>query len=128
MKRALGSIVATLSLVLASFALAAPAPASGTGPGHVKPRPIVFVHGSAGSASQFQTPALRFASNGYRAEDIEAVEYDTQFQTNTLSPATARNLWSCCSRRLRRWVCARMKLTVARCDVKLCEWTQSTVR
>ncbi|MBW9214614.1 hypothetical protein KV102_07125 [Mumia sp. zg.B53] len=90
MKRVLGSIVATLSLVLASFALAAPAPASGTGPGHVKPRPIVFVHGSAGSASQFQTPALRFASNGYRAEDIEAVEYDTQFQTNTLAQVHER--------------------------------------
>ena len=31
--------------------------------------PIIFVHGTAGSASQYQTQAMRFASNGY-PEDL----------------------------------------------------------
>lgn len=83
MKRALSAVAAALFLVLG--ALTAPAvadrPSGGRQP---DPRPIVFVHGSAGSASQFQTPALRFASNGYDVADIEAVEYDTQFQSNSL--------------------------------------------
>ena len=39
-------------------------------------RPIVFVHGSAGSAQQYQTQAKRFASNGYPAALVEAHEYD----------------------------------------------------
>jgi pimeloyl-ACP methyl ester carboxylesterase len=40
-------------------------------------RPVVFVHGSAGSAQQFQTQAKRLASNGYPIEIIEAHEYDS---------------------------------------------------
>ncbi|SIR31995.1 alpha/beta hydrolase [Micromonospora avicenniae] len=40
-------------------------------------RPVVFVHGSAGSASQFQTQAKRLASNGYPIDIIEAQEYDS---------------------------------------------------
>ncbi|MEV4658648.1 alpha/beta hydrolase [Micromonospora sp. NPDC049301] len=40
-------------------------------------RPVVFVHGSAGSASQFQTQAKRLASNGYPLDTIEAHEYDS---------------------------------------------------
>ncbi|QJD60390.1 alpha/beta fold hydrolase [Pseudomonas sp. gcc21] len=39
--------------------------------------PIIFVHGVAGSASQYQTQALRFASNGYPDEIIHAYEYST---------------------------------------------------
>lgn len=42
-------------------------------------RPIVFVHGMAGSGDQFQAQALRFASNGY-PED-----YFTGFDHNTVS-------------------------------------------
>ncbi|WP_370617092.1 alpha/beta fold hydrolase [Mumia qirimensis] len=91
MKRALGSVVVVLLLLLAVLASPASAGSPGGSRGHDREvRPIVFVHGSAGSASQFQTPALRFASNGYEAEDIEAVEYDTQFQTNTLAQVHAR--------------------------------------
>ena len=40
-------------------------------------RPVIFVHGSAGSAAQFQTQAKRLASNGYPIEAIEAIEYDS---------------------------------------------------
>jgi pimeloyl-ACP methyl ester carboxylesterase len=49
-------------------------PAAAHGPDH---RPIVFVHGSAGSAQQFQTQAKRLASNGYPIEIVEAHEYDS---------------------------------------------------
>lgn len=40
-------------------------------------RPIVFVHGMAGSADQFELQALRFASNGYKADIISGYEYNT---------------------------------------------------
>lgn len=37
--------------------------------------PIVFVHGGAGSASQYLSQAMRFASNGYPEDMIFAFEY-----------------------------------------------------
>ncbi|MFF4880817.1 alpha/beta hydrolase [Micromonospora sp. NPDC000668] len=40
-------------------------------------RPVVFVHGNAGAASQFQSQAKRLASNGYPLDIIEAHEYDS---------------------------------------------------
>jgi pimeloyl-ACP methyl ester carboxylesterase len=40
-------------------------------------RPVIFVHGSAGSAAQFETQAQRLASNGYPTGIIEAHEYDS---------------------------------------------------
>ncbi|MEV4122295.1 alpha/beta hydrolase [Micromonospora sp. NPDC049645] len=40
-------------------------------------RPVIFVHGSAGSAAQFQSQAKRLASNGYPIDIIEAHEYDS---------------------------------------------------
>ncbi|WP_433795893.1 alpha/beta hydrolase [Actinoplanes sp. CA-252034] len=41
------------------------------------PRPLVFIHGSAGSAMQFRVQAKRLASNGYPAGFVEAHEYDS---------------------------------------------------
>jgi pimeloyl-ACP methyl ester carboxylesterase len=38
--------------------------------------PIVFVHGFAGSAQQYQSQAARFAMNGYSAHRIRAYEHD----------------------------------------------------
>lgn len=38
--------------------------------------PIVFVHGFAGSAAQFESQAIRFAMNGYPADRIRAFEHD----------------------------------------------------
>ena len=61
-----------LALVLTA-ALGAPAVPAATPP----PRPIVFVHGSAGSAAQFQTQAKRFAANGYPIASVQAHEYDS---------------------------------------------------
>jgi len=40
-------------------------------------RPIIFVHGMSGSALQFESQALRFASNGWPADHLFAFEYDT---------------------------------------------------
>jgi hypothetical protein len=42
-----------------------------------EPLPIVFVHGLAGSGQQYQTQAMRFASNGYPDDRIRAFEYNT---------------------------------------------------
>ncbi len=39
--------------------------------------PIIFVHGYVGSASQFASQAMRFASNGYPVDRLFAYEYDT---------------------------------------------------
>jgi pimeloyl-ACP methyl ester carboxylesterase len=40
-------------------------------------RPIIFVHGMAGSAQQFESQAMRFASNGYPPSYIRVLEYDS---------------------------------------------------
>lgn len=40
-------------------------------------RPVIFVHGSSGSGAQFQSQALRFASNGYPIEHLRSVDYDS---------------------------------------------------
>ena len=39
--------------------------------------PIIFVHGGSGSAAQFESQAMRFASNGYPVRYIRALEYDS---------------------------------------------------
>lgn len=38
--------------------------------------PIVFVHGFAGSAAQYQSQAMRFVANGYPADRIVAYDHD----------------------------------------------------
>lgn len=50
--------------------------------------PVVFVHGLAGSGSQYQTQALRFASNGYPENFVTAFEYSTAGTSEVLA---ARN-------------------------------------
>ncbi|WP_287152604.1 alpha/beta fold hydrolase [Candidatus Solincola tengchongensis] len=47
--------------------------------------PIIFVHGGSGSAAQFESQAMRFASNGYPPELITAFEYDSSFTINTMA-------------------------------------------
>ncbi|GIF69524.1 lipase [Asanoa ishikariensis] len=75
--RRLLSVVAAIALVLT----ATPAVASGS-----KPRPVIFVHGSAGSASQFESQTRRLTSNGFPIEIIEAHEYDSP-NVATILPA-----------------------------------------
>lgn len=40
-------------------------------------RPVIYFHGGFGSASQFQTQAQRFASNGYPENHLAVFEYNT---------------------------------------------------
>jgi pimeloyl-ACP methyl ester carboxylesterase len=55
-----------------------------------EPVPIVFVHGAAGSAAQYETQTRRFDSNGYPARYVHAFEYDSSFATNTFAEVVAR--------------------------------------
>jgi hypothetical protein len=68
-------LAVVLSAVLtATLSAVAPAPAAGIRAAH---RPVIFVHGSAGSALQFRIQAKRLAGNGYPSNLIEAHEYDS---------------------------------------------------
>lgn len=40
-------------------------------------RPVIFVHGSSGSGAQFESQALRFASNGYPTDRLVSVDYNS---------------------------------------------------
>jgi len=73
MKNKLWGLLAVILLV-ATF-LPACAPGAIKAPANIKP--IVFVHGGAGSAAQFESQAMRFMSNGYPAKYITAYEYDS---------------------------------------------------
>jgi pimeloyl-ACP methyl ester carboxylesterase len=86
MIRKLGAAFVAALVVLSAFVLTAPAQAGG--PGH-RLRPIVFVHGFFGSGAQYETPARRFASNGYPATYVEAHEYDSTFATTTVAEVHA---------------------------------------
>ena len=52
--------------------------------------PVIFVHGGAGSASQFESQAMRFTSNGYPQDYLYALEYDSSFSVNTMADVHAR--------------------------------------
>ena len=51
--------------------------------------PMIFVHGGSGSATQFESQAMRFTSNGYPHEYIYALEYDSSFSINTVADVYA---------------------------------------
>lgn len=46
--------------------------------------PMIFVHGGSGSASQFESQAMRFTTNGYPQGYINVLEYDSSFTVNTM--------------------------------------------
>jgi pimeloyl-ACP methyl ester carboxylesterase len=75
-KPVLGSWLVMLLAVVVSVGLVA-APSAPAGADDADLLPIVFVHGLAGSGQQYQTQAMRFASNGYPDDRIRAFEYDT---------------------------------------------------
>ena len=56
----------------------------------VEARPIVFVHGAAGSGAQYETQSRRFDSNGYPEGYVRAFEYDSSFATNTFAQVVDR--------------------------------------
>lgn len=53
-------------------------------------RPIIFIHGGAGSAQQFESQAMRFTSNGYPPEYIRVFEYDSSHSRETLDQVLTR--------------------------------------
>jgi pimeloyl-ACP methyl ester carboxylesterase len=63
------------ALALLSFSHTALATSKPTPPPQILP--TIFVHGFAGSAAQYQSQAMRFASNGVPDEMILAFEYNT---------------------------------------------------
>ena len=60
--------------------VAAALPAAGAA--KAKPTPVIFVHGTSGSAQQFETDAMRFTSNGFPQGRLFAYEYDTSGSSN----------------------------------------------
>jgi len=77
-----------LALVIPSAAYAGDTPFTPPPPPNVGP--IVFVHGGAGSAQQFESQAMRFASNGWPQDLMFAFEYDSTFVTQDLPTVIAR--------------------------------------
>jgi pimeloyl-ACP methyl ester carboxylesterase len=82
--------ILTLLLTALSSAAAAPSPAGGEA-AHPRPhlRPVVFVHGGAGSGAQFETQAMRLTGNGYPRGLIAVHEYDSTFGLNTMDEVVA---------------------------------------
>jgi dienelactone hydrolase len=76
------------AIVLLAWTLAPLAHAQG-GP-QAPLNPIVFVHGASGSGSQFESQALRFASNGYPQSFIRVVEYNSAAIQTILPEVLAR--------------------------------------
>ncbi|MEM3725763.1 MAG: alpha/beta hydrolase [Candidatus Bathyarchaeia archaeon] len=79
------SVLITLLIVGLTISAIPMANACGT-PFWPKPplsiRPIVFVHGGAGSGAQFESQAMRFTSNGYPPNYIAVHEYDSSSWSN----------------------------------------------
>ncbi|GAA3918234.1 alpha/beta hydrolase [Actinoplanes auranticolor] len=67
----------TAAAALAATSVTPPAEAAAGSAAGAVHRPVVFVHGSAGSALQFRIQAKRLAANGYPSELIGAHEYDS---------------------------------------------------
>jgi Lipase C-terminal domain/AF_1763-like, C-terminal domain/alpha/beta hydrolase fold len=77
------AIVALFLLLGALFPLSPPAKADNP------IKPMIFVHGFAGSGAQFESQAMRFDSNGYSASYIFVLEYDT-----SASPGNFPAVWA----------------------------------
>lgn len=45
--------------------------------------PVIFIHGGSGSASQFESQAMRFTSNGFPQDYLFVFEYDSSYEINT---------------------------------------------
>ena len=92
MTKGRGAVLALIVTMLFG-ALLTTASSVGSGTAGAAPggfRPVVFVHGFAGSGSQFEAQAMRFASNGYPVDYIAVHEYDSLFATETQEQVLAR--------------------------------------
>lgn len=52
-------------------------------PRHINP--VIFVHGGFGSAAQFESQAMRFASNGYPVRWVRGLDYDSSFGVENMA-------------------------------------------
>jgi hypothetical protein len=75
MKNKFWGLFAVLVLVVTLLPACTPGAVKVPTPANIKP--IIFVHGFAGSAAQFESQAMRFETNGYPASYIYAYEYDS---------------------------------------------------
>jgi len=93
MHKAKSSVLITLLIVGLAISAIPMANACGT-PFWPKPplgiRPIVFVHGGAGSGAQFESQAMRFTSNGYPSDYITAFDYDSSHTVESRTAVLAR--------------------------------------
>jgi len=87
--RLFGTIAAIL--LLAGILVPMSKPADACWPWHMPGiHPVVFVHGGSGSGAQFESQALRFASNFYPADYIYVHEYDSTLSIETIPDIEAR--------------------------------------
>jgi pimeloyl-ACP methyl ester carboxylesterase len=89
--RDLRLVLVTLAALLVAACALAPGnstPAPAQQPANM--RPIIFVHGGAGSAAQFQTQAMRLGSNGYDDLLVVPFDYDSSFSTETMQQVHQR--------------------------------------
>jgi pimeloyl-ACP methyl ester carboxylesterase len=87
MHRARSFRVVVSALLVGGLLFAAPLVEAGPKPSSVNP--IIFVHGGAGSGAQFESQKMRFTSNGYPADLITVLEYDSTFSINTMADVHA---------------------------------------
>jgi hypothetical protein len=92
--RLFGTIAAILLLAGILVPMSKPADACWHLPGT---HPIIFVHGGAGSAAQFESQAMRFETNFYPHEYISALEYDSgslyDFSTGAVNYPLLLQIW-----------------------------------
>lgn len=88
MRTILPAVVAALALTAAPAAAGSAAEPSAQAA--AVRRPVVFLHGAAGSAAQFETQAKRFAGNGYPVEIIDGIDYDYSFSAESSSAVLNR--------------------------------------
>lgn len=92
MKRSMKSAMGLLVLLgIIAVTMVCPASVLAKSHRHKFPyNPVIFVHGGAGSASQFESQAMRFATNGYPQHYLYALEYDSSFSIETMDDIHAR--------------------------------------
>ena len=89
MQRARWFRLAASAILMAGMLVAAPV-AAGAKDKSPSLNPIIFVHGGAGSGAQFESQKMRFTSNGYAADLITVLEYDSTFSINTMADVHAK--------------------------------------
>ena len=89
MQRARWFRLAASAILMAGMLVAAPV-AAGAKDKSPSLNPIIFVHGGAGSGAQFESQKMRFTSNGFPADLITVLEYDSTFSINTMADVHAK--------------------------------------